>query len=60
MQLAKEATEKVAVSDATWSAASAHLNDKQMVELALNVAWYNSGVRIMGILGIDLEEGYRQ
>jgi hypothetical protein len=29
------------------------------VELALNVAWYNSGVRIMGMLGIELEAAYR-
>jgi AhpD family alkylhydroperoxidase len=60
MQLAKEATAKAAVSNSTWSEAAAHLNDKQMVELALNVAWYNSGVRIMGILDIELEESYRQ
>ena len=33
--------------------------EKQMVELALNVAWYNSGVRLMGALSIDLEESYR-
>ena len=31
-----------------------------MVELALSIAWYNSGVRIMGLLDIDLEEGYRE
>jgi hypothetical protein len=35
------------------------LNDQQRVELALNIAWYNSGVRIMGALGIELEESYR-
>jgi hypothetical protein len=31
-----------------------------MVELALAIAWYNSGVRIMGMLDIGLEESYRQ
>ena len=36
------------------------LDDQQMVELALNIAWYNSGVRIMGLLDIDLEDSYRK
>jgi alkylhydroperoxidase family enzyme len=59
MALAKESTLKVNVSDATWQRVAAFLDDRQLVELALNVAWYNSGVRIMGALGIELEEGYR-
>ena len=59
MALAQESTEKVAVSDATWSAAAAHLGDQELVELTLTIAWYNSGVRIMGLLGIELEDGYR-
>ena len=29
-----------------------------MVELSLTIAWYNSGVRIMGLLDIDLEDSY--
>ena len=60
MSLAEESTLKVDVSEKTWAAARAHLSDKQMVELTLNIAWYNSGVRIMGLLAIDLEDGYRQ
>jgi len=59
MRLAKESTVNVVVSDSCWAAAAAHLGDKQMVELALTIAWYNSGVRIMGMLDIDLEESYR-
>jgi AhpD family alkylhydroperoxidase len=59
MALAEESTLKVDVTDETWSAAAAHLSDKQMVELTLNIAWYNSGVRIMGLLDIDLEDSYR-
>ncbi|MBA2945686.1 carboxymuconolactone decarboxylase family protein [Streptomyces sp. PSKA28] len=58
MRLAKESTLVVDVSEETWRAAAAHLTDKQMVELALSIAWYNSGVRIMGLLDIDLESGY--
>jgi alkylhydroperoxidase family enzyme len=59
MRLAKESTVNVDVSDSCWAAAAQHLDDKQMVELALTIAWYNSGVRIMGMLDIDLEESYR-
>lgn len=59
MAVAKESTLKVNVSDQTWQAAAQFLNEQQQVELALNVAWYNSGVRIMGALNIELEEGYR-
>ena len=60
MALAKESTQHVDVSEATWSAAAAHLDDQQLVELTLTIAWYNSGVRIMGLLGIELEDSYRR
>jgi AhpD family alkylhydroperoxidase len=59
MALAKESTEKVQVSDATWAAAAEHLDERQLVELTLTIAWYNSGVRIMGLLDIELEDTYR-
>ena len=59
MRLAQASTLNVEVSDQRWSEAAAHLGDKQMVELALTIAWYNSGVRIMGMLDIDLEESYQ-
>jgi uncharacterized peroxidase-related enzyme len=60
MRLAKESTTNVAVSQSCWKAAAAHLGDRQMVELAMTIAWYNSGVRIMGMLDIELEQSYRQ
>ncbi|GAB3629910.1 alkylhydroperoxidase [Pandoraea terrae] len=60
MAVAKECTLKVNVSDQTWGRAAAFLSERQLVELALNIAWYNSGVRIMGALAIELEDGYRQ
>lgn len=59
MAVARESTLKVAVSDKTWNRVVPFLNDQQRVELALNIAWYNSSVRIMGALGIELEDGYR-
>jgi AhpD family alkylhydroperoxidase len=59
MALAKESTLQVNVSAATWNRVAGFMDEKQLVELALNVAWYNSGVRIMGMLGIELEAAYR-
>jgi alkylhydroperoxidase family enzyme len=58
LRLARESTLQVDVSTTTWNAAASHLTDEEMVELTLTIAWYNSGVRIMGLLGIDLEDGY--
>lgn len=59
MALAEESTRSVDVSGQTWAAVAAFLPERQLVELVLIVAWYNSGVRIMGALDIELEEGYR-
>lgn len=58
MRLAEASTLKVDVSEQLWTEVSAQLSDKQLVELALTIAWYNSGVRIMAMLDIDLEETY--
>jgi AhpD family alkylhydroperoxidase len=58
MRLAHESTVNVQVSDERWADVRAHLSDTQMVELALNVAWYNSGARVMALLGIELEAAY--
>jgi len=59
MAFAKESTLKVDVSEATYERVAAFFPERQLVELVLTVAWYNSGVRIMGGLAIELEEGYR-
>ena len=58
MRLARTSTIDVDVAPERWAEAAAHLDDKQMIELTLTIAWYNSGVRIMGLLDIDLEENY--
>ena len=59
MALAKESTLQVNVSAPTWNKVAAFMSERQLVELALNIAWYNSGVRIMGALAIELEDAYR-
>lgn len=60
MRLAKESTLNVDVPAEVWNPVAERLSDKQLVELTLTIAWYNSGVRIMGLLDIDLESGYTQ
>lgn len=59
MALAKESTLRVEVGTKSWNTAASFLTERQLVELVLIVAWYNSGVRIMGALAIELEAGYR-
>ena len=59
MSLARESTLKVDVSEPTWRKAAAFLSERELVELVLTIGWYNSGVRIMGALAIELEDGYR-
>jgi len=59
MAFAKESTLKVDVSQETWDKVAAFLGEPELIALVLVVAWYNSGVRIMGGLNIELEEGYR-
>ena len=58
MAFAKESTLKVEISNATWSKTAAFLGEPEMIALVLVVAWYNSGVRIMAGLDIELEEGH--
>jgi len=58
MAFARESTQRVDVSDATWNAVAAFLSEPELIALTLVVAWYNSGVRLMGALSIELEPGY--
>jgi alkylhydroperoxidase family enzyme len=57
MAFAKESTLKVDVGNETWSKAAAFLREPELIALVLVVAWYNSGVRIMAGLDIELEDG---
>jgi alkylhydroperoxidase family enzyme len=59
MALAKESTLKVDVGNETWGKVAAFLSEPELIALVLVVAWYNSGVRIMAGLGIELEEDHR-
>jgi alkylhydroperoxidase family enzyme len=57
IRYALEATGKVKVSDATFAAVRELLNDAQLMELVLVVAFYNMVVRILDPLKVELEPG---
>lgn len=58
MVFARESTQQVEVGDETWNAVARFLSEPELIALTLTVAWYNSGVRLMGALAIELESGY--
>ena len=58
MQYARESTLHVEVSDPVWAEAAKYLSESELISMVLAVAWYNSGVRIMAGLRIELEAGY--
>lgn len=55
IRYAAEATKSVAVSDATFNALREFLDQEEIIELVLNVAFYNMVVRAIVPLEIDLE-----
>jgi uncharacterized peroxidase-related enzyme len=55
IRYAAEATQSVAVADATFDALRSFLDQEQILELVLNVAFYNMVVRVLLPLEIDLE-----
>ena len=59
IRYASEATQQVKVSDATFDALRGFLDDEQIVELTLNVGFYNMVVRFLLPMQVDLEPGVR-
>jgi alkylhydroperoxidase family enzyme len=55
MRYAAEATSNVRVSDQTFEALRAFLDSRRIMELAMNVAFYNAVVRIIVPIGVELE-----
>jgi AhpD family alkylhydroperoxidase len=58
MAYARESTLEVTVGVATWGRVAEFLTEPELIALVLVVAWYNSGVRIMAGLDIELEAGH--
>lgn len=60
MRYAAEATTNVKVGDATFDALRAFLDNRRIMELAMNVAFYNAVVRILVPMGVELEAGAKR
>jgi alkylhydroperoxidase family enzyme len=55
MRYASEVTTNVNVGDATFDALRSFLDNRRLLELTMNVAFYNAVVRILVPLGVELE-----
>lgn len=55
MRYAAEATTSIKVSDQTFDALRGFLDHRRIMELAMNVAFYNAVVRIIVPMGVELE-----
>ena len=60
MRYAAEATTNIKVSDKTFDALREFLDHRRIMELAMNVAFYNAVVRIIVPIGVELEPGVRK
>lgn len=54
---AEESTRAVKVSDATFAALRRHFDERQALELAVTVGFYNCVARVLEGMAIDLEQG---
>src|SRR5271165_3798670 len=59
LRAAREMTDGLALSDATFAELRAALDSAQLVDLLYAIANYNGVVRILAALRVDLEEEYR-
>jgi uncharacterized peroxidase-related enzyme len=57
IRYAVEATNQIQVSDKTFEALRGFLDNRRILELVQNVAFYNMVVRILVPLGVELEPG---
>lgn len=60
LRAAREMTLEMAVSEETFAALRAHLDNELLVDLVMTIAFYNGVVRLLATLGIDVEDDYRR
>jgi alkylhydroperoxidase family enzyme len=60
MRYAEEATRNVRVSDVTFDALRVFLDDRRIMELVMNVAFYNAVARVLVPCGVELEAGAKK
>jgi len=60
LRAAREMTDSLAASDATFAELRQHLNEEHLTDLVLTIAFYNAVVRYLGTLQIDNEPEYQK
>jgi alkylhydroperoxidase family enzyme len=60
MRYADEATRNVRVSEVTFDALRDFLDNRRIMELVLNVAFYNAVVRVLVPCGVEIEPGFKR
>ncbi len=55
---AREMTLDLKITDSTWAKLKAHLDDRSLLDLVVAIATYNSVVRVLESLEIDVEPDY--
>ncbi|MFP6749763.1 MAG: carboxymuconolactone decarboxylase family protein [Alphaproteobacteria bacterium] len=58
LRAAREMTEDLKISDATFAKLKKHLSAELLVDLTMVIAFYNGVVRLLGSLEIDVEDSY--
>lgn len=58
VRYAREATESIEVSDATWSALVGNLGLREAMDILMATAWYNAVARMLGPLQVENEEWF--
>ncbi len=60
LKAARELTSEIKLSDQTFSVLRQHLDNERLMDLIFAICSYNSVVRLLAALQIDLEDEYRE
>lgn len=60
LRAAREMTNGLAMSDATFAELRQSLDNERLTDLVMTIAFYNAVVRVLATLEIDVEDGYRK
>lgn len=58
MRLAHASTVDITIDDGLWSELKRELSIPEIVEIAQQIGWFNSAIRMQAILGVELEPEY--
>jgi alkylhydroperoxidase family enzyme len=60
LKAAREMTNDLAISEATFAALRKDLDNERLVDLVITISFYNAVVRLLGSLQIDVEPEYQR